>query len=133
MPYDGETKDLQLSEIWVTDEHRLNRMKLRNFIADLDPGQLTMSCWVNRPENYDPDDHVCNTIACIGGWMELHFNVATNHDYSNAAEWLGLSLPEVSALFEPDGWQQPGLYQKADIVRCLDNLVETGKVEWRIY
>lgn len=100
--------------------------------------QFDMYHWVNH--RGFPESPNCGTPSCIAGFAAA---IATGHPLDStyppkdernipdrAAEWLELSEKEADELFRPADVE----YDKIDActaIACLENLVETGCVDWQ--
>jgi hypothetical protein len=125
--------------------NRENIKKVRDLIASLPPERLDMSqlfsrddrvdwdYWRNNPRKFKED---CCTAACIAGWTLVRLASSQQRrcgaDARDAGQLLGLETEEADELFLPEGYEQGGRYDRADAVRVLDHLLETGQVDWSI-
>lgn len=119
--------------------------QLRNEKAFFD-----MSYWSIGPDidldidldinNVEYPENICGTPSCIGGWAEAilrYENKVDDHDWLSSTkigEWLGIEDYQIAPLFFPGGevayvW---GVYEatKEDAIAVLENLIETGEVDW---
>jgi hypothetical protein len=91
---------------------------LRDFIAAIPEQNFNMSEW--------REEHECGTVACIGGWTTLLFDVPQQ---SSAGECLGLTGSESDALFCPNGWSY-GVYSRQDALDAIDGYLAKGEIVW---
>lgn len=111
--------------------------QLRNEKAFFD-----MKNWDNFEHNSTTvyPENICGTPSCIGGWAEAivrYENKVDDHAWLSSTkigEWLGIEDYQIAPLFFPEGeaadvW---GVYEatKEDAIAVLENLIETGEVDW---
>ena len=121
------------------------RVQLRDFIAALPDKRIQMARFqvrVNEEGRYrslDPKDGMggCGTVGCIAGWSKFLFDdrqgISPNDHSEGLVYWgsmLGLTYKDYTLLFRPPGWRVRGRYPKKRVLGVLDNLIETGRVEW---
>ena len=96
---------------------------------------------IRRSETFDQNtfDHDCGTPGCIVG----HALVDAGFDLNDAAvgrgimrnetsQWFGIDPDLVIELFNGYRDEEEMPITKEDAIAVLENLIETGKVDWRV-
>lgn len=106
---------------------------LRDFLRTVPEDNFNMSEWRGTiadaavPEERQKTGAVCGTVACIGGWTELVFNINRK-----AVKTLGLTEEEAERLFYPEVgqlcWDELTNEQAAQVI---DYFLSTGLIDWK--
>ena len=127
---------------------RQARLALLDLLRSVPPEKFDMSTWGRGMEVGEAltrpyaGEHICGTVACIGGWME---RLLYNPKPSNVPclEYvLGLSPSMRKALFYP--WEAYGsiddeghwmageddYFLQADAIAAVSHLIDTNEVHW---
>ena len=137
-----------------------NIKKVRDMIAACDPANFNMSDFIRSYELWgktaeklkqaQPEEN-CGTACCLAGWAvtamlkeganPLDFAAKGYPEALNyyniekkAADYFGLSFIEARELFMADASRsniREAQIQPSEAVAVLDNLVETGEVDWK--
>ena len=82
--------------------------------------------------------HYCGTPACIGGHAEaliIDSGIYLESRFHTVSKWVDLTYIQYKALFFPTknihGFHLDEI-TKEHAVRCLDHLIKTGEVDWRV-
>jgi hypothetical protein len=104
------------SLIWVRDELEQGKLKHLKLHEEFKGRNFNMGLWICHASP-------CDTIACIGGWMEMRMR-----------EVLGRKDVEVettgalhSLFYPPCNWNN---ITTQEAVRAIDNYLETGHPKW---
>lgn len=106
---------------------------------------FNMSNWFSptSQDRRDNSGHGCGTVACVAGWSAVlatgrqpdnnRWYYGKDHAEKVAKEYLGLSWPDSSRLFEPE----EDVYEWRDIpparaVAVLRHLAATGEIDWTV-
>lgn len=93
---------------------------------------FNMEYWAEEDE-YDKVGNSCGAVMCIAG--AAHHFLGTWDDYvddyhATARELLNLDYDIAFELFEPDHYSSAYNAAPKQAAAVIDNLIETGKVEW---
>lgn len=116
-------------------------MHLRN-----EENYFNMEDWTNHSK-YDAvyPENICGTPSCIGGWAEAimiyegvdYAELDASTDISVIADWLGISDQQACHIFYPGsdlsvntGLIDPYNATRYQAIKLLENLIETGEVNW---
>ena len=100
-----------------------------------------MSEWPIFFDEYDAkfnNGHYCGSAACIGGHAEalmIDSGLFLDSKFYSVSKWVDLTYIQHKALFFPTkithGFNLDEITQD-HAVRCLDHLIKTGEVDWRV-
>lgn len=111
----------------------LKIIELRDFLQALPEEQFDIMVW-SEGNNYKVGrQHICGTVACIGGWGAMIFappgTCTLDYDHYNLASTLGISPDVAYRLTHPENvaWE---LVTRDVAVAALNQLLETGDVNY---
>lgn len=122
--------------------------ELRAFINKVPESNLCMETFISRTSPYSPATDFfkpnCGTTCCIGGFMVVKEKPATDIGLNGRAMTLarteyGLDVDQIDELFTAIRYRRKQqnrfdlrdpYFGKARILNVLDNLIETGTVDW---
>lgn len=155
----------------TTEVNQENLSELISFLEKMPEKAFGLDIWYNwkgrgaatdpklaidvvRRQSESNGEHVCGTVACIAGWIDIleSSKHKTPRDLGGespslfvkyrAANWLGLNGADASGLFMPGELGEPSNpYEipiwhadvtKDQAITVLRHLQETGKVDWSV-